>query len=53
MTDVLLLLDVLWWWLKVPYPEWRMIVYSNVKDGKIAFCKLPVNEERQNLGYMQ
>ena len=28
------------------YPE-RMIVHSNVKDGKIAFHKLPVNEERQ------
>ena len=25
-----------------------MIVYSNVKDGNIVFCKLPVNEERQN-----
>ena len=34
------------------YPE-RMIVYSNLKDGKIVFHKLPVNEERQKLGYMQ
>ena len=24
-----------------------MIVYSNVKDRNIVFCKLPVNEERQ------
>ena len=24
-----------------------MIVHSNVKDGKIFFHKLPVNEERQ------
>ena len=24
-----------------------MIVYSNVRDGKIVFQKLPVNEERQ------
>ena len=24
-----------------------MIVYSNVKDGKMVFHKLPVNEERQ------
>ena len=28
------------------YPE-RMIVYSNVKDRKLVFHKLPVNEERQ------
>ena len=27
------------------YPE-RMIVQSNVKDGKLVFHKLPVNEER-------
>ena len=25
-----------------------MIVYSNVKDGNIVFCKLQVNEERPN-----
>ena len=24
-----------------------MIIHSNVKDGKIVFHKLPVNEERQ------
>ena len=29
------------------YPE-RMIVHSNVKDGKIVFHKQLVNEERQN-----
>ena len=28
------------------YPE-RMIVHGNVKDGKIVFHKLLVNEERQ------
>ena len=28
------------------YPE-RMIVHSNVKDGKLVFHKLPVNEERK------
>ena len=28
------------------YPE-RMIVHSNVKDGKIVFHNLPVNEERR------
>ena len=25
----------------------RMIVHSNVKDGKLVFHKLPVNEERK------
>ena len=30
----------------IPYLE-RTIVYSNVKNGKIVFHKLPVNEERQ------
>ena len=28
------------------YPD-RMIVHSDVKDGKLAFHKLLVNEERQ------
>ena len=28
------------------YPE-RMIIYSNVKGGKIFFHKLSINEERQ------
>ena len=38
---------MLWWWQKVPYHPERIIVYSNVKDAKIVFHKLPVNEERQ------
>ena len=28
------------------YPE-RMIVHSNIKDGKLVFHKLQVNEERK------
>ena len=28
------------------YPD-RMIVHSDVKDGKIAFHKLPVNEDKK------